>query len=373
MTSNNKIFGYIYRIYHENIFQKNLKGELFTPCYIGKTEESIQKRFLGHKRDAKNAGGKLNGGDGKLHSEMWAKNCKGFHIEQLDLGYSPQDLSEKESLYIKKFDSIKNGWNKITASSTKIVRGENVIIEIDGSARKFKSIAHMCRELGISGTSFQHWYKKKELSLSDAVSKAIEGKVIQQKKNEQFIEVFKRKYSTINELIRDKRVNKLNLTAVTLRRRIKDGMTIEDAIQMPLERKINSISLKLPDGNISKFSNIQDAHNHLNKLGIPVPPYSTIVSFIKKGYTPEQAFAFEKRPWEIKYEEYDSLVKNKKYEYVGEKNAFSNPVVVDYDKKIYTTIKLFSSAYGLDYTTIAEKIKKGTTVENILKKSGHLK
>jgi len=367
-----KIFGYIYRIYHENYWKKNSKGEFFQPCYIGKTEETIHKRFLGHKRDGKNAGGKKTGGDGKLHFEMHAKNCIGFHIEELDKAFSPQELSEKESFYIKKYDSIKNGWNKITASLTKTVRGQNVKIILDGQERKFASIAQLCRELDISGTSLQHWMKKKELSLQEAVIKSIEGKKNQQLKNQQVVEVFKRKYSSINELIRDKRVNKLNLSAVTVRRRIKDGIAIEDAIQMPLEKKVKSISLRLPDGSNAEFKNLQDAHRKLTESNLSVPPYSTIVSFIKKGYTPEQAFAFEKRPWEQKYDECDLLIKNKGYEYVGEKNPYSIPVIVDYEKKIYTTIKLFASAYGIDYTTVAEKLKKGFTVDEILKKSGHL-
>lgn len=371
MSEENKIFGYIYRIYHENYWKKNSKGEFFQPCYIGKTEETIHKRFLGHKRDAKNAGGKKTGGDGKLHFEMHAKNCIGFHIEELDKAFSPQDLSEKESLYIKKFDSIKNGWNKITASSTKTIRGQNVSISIDGRERKFESIAQLCREIEISGTSLQHWLKK-ELSLDEAVKKSIEGKLKQQIKNEKVIEVFKRKYSTINELVRDKKVNKLNLSAVTIRRRMKDGISIEDALLIPLERKIKSLSLKLSDGSISEFKNLQDAHTQLKERGIEVPPYSTIVSFINKGYTPEQAFAFEKRPWESKYEKCDLLIAKQGYEYVGEKNAYSIPVIVDIEKKIYTTIKLFAKAYGLDYTTVAEKLKQGQSVEKILKKSGHL-
>lgn len=371
MSEENKIFGYIYRIYHENYWKKNSKGEFFQPCYIGKTEETIHKRFLGHKRDAKNAGGKKTGGDGKLHFEMHAKNCVGFHVEELDKAYSPKDLSEKESLYIKKFDSIKNGWNKITASSTKTIRGQNVNITIEGNDRKFESIAQMCRELQISGTSLQHWLKK-ELPLDEAVKKAIEGKEIQQIRNQQVVEVFKRKYSTINEVVRDKKVNKLNLSAITIRRRVKDGMSIEDALQVPLERKIKALSLKLSDGTISEFKNLQDAHTQLKVQGIKVPPYSTIVSFINKGYTPEQAFAFDKRPWESKYDKCDLLISKHGYGYVGEKNPYSNPVIVDVEKKIYTTIKLFAKAYGLDYTTVAEKLKHGKTVEEILKKSGHI-
>ena len=101
--------------------------------------------------------------------------------------------------------------------------------------------------------------------------------------------------------------------------------------------------------------------------------YSTIVGYMGKGQSPEQAFGFEKRPWELKYEKTDLLVRDNQYQYIGDKSPFSEPVVVDHEKKIYTTVKLFASTYGLDYSNVSKKIKSGWTVEKILKKSGHLK
>ena len=156
-----KPFGYIYRIFHESMMHRDSDGNYYQPCYVGRTEESIHKRFLGHKRDARSVRGSTSGGDGKLHSKMWAENCIGFKVEELAIAYSPQELAKLEAHYIKHHDSIRKGWNKITASQTTRSRGESVLIVIDGKKRKFESLAQMCRQLEISNTSLNHWIKKK--------------------------------------------------------------------------------------------------------------------------------------------------------------------------------------------------------------------
>jgi len=60
-TANRAIFGYIYRIYNESIFHKNKAGEIIQPCYIGKTEETVEKRFQGHQRDSRKVRGSKSG------------------------------------------------------------------------------------------------------------------------------------------------------------------------------------------------------------------------------------------------------------------------------------------------------------------------
>jgi hypothetical protein len=134
-----KPFGYIYRIFHESMMHRDSDGNYYQPCYVGRTEESIHKRFLGHKRDARSVRGSTSGGDGKLHSKMWAENCIGFKVEELAIAYSPQELAKLEAHYIKHHDSIRKGWNKITASQTTRSRGESVLIVIDGKKMKFES------------------------------------------------------------------------------------------------------------------------------------------------------------------------------------------------------------------------------------------
>ncbi len=370
-TANNAIFGYIYRIYNETIFHKSKAGEIIQPCYIGKTEETVEKRFQGHQRDSRKVRGSKSGGDGKLHSEMWAKNCVGFKVEKLAEAYSPAELSEREAFYINQFDSIENGWNKISASTASEKRGENVTVLIDGVEQGFESIAHLCRKIEISPSALTYWLKRKGLPLSEAVTQAIKGKERELAKQSQTIEVFKRKYASYNELVRDIKVNKHGLSALTLRRRVNGGISIEDAITKPKEKGKESISLTFPSGETQIFPSVQEAHQALTAQKLTVVPYQTVVSYLNKGQTPEQAFGLEKRPWEQKYIECDVLVSQNGYEYVGERSPFSEPVIDDVEKKIYTTVKLFAKTFGLDYSNITKKIKAGWTVEQILKKSKH--
>ena len=371
MNNAENIFGVIYRIYNPRIIHLKENGEHIQPSYVGKTEETIHKRFLAHKRDVKKFTISNTGGDGKLHAEMWAKNSAGFKIELLAVAYSAEELSLKESYFIGKYDSIKNGWNKIIASTSKTKRGQPVTITINGKTSYYESNAHLCRQLNISGSSLTHWLKK-DISISDAVSKALEGKEKERVKSEKIIEVFKRKYSSFNEIARDSRVNKHNLAAITIRTRIKNGMSPEEAISKPKEKGSESLEIKLPNNETLTFKSVSDAHRSLTALKITNAPYQTVVSYLNKGLTPEQAFGFAKRPWELKYKKCDELVANKSYEYVGNKNPYAEPVIVDHEKKIYPSIKEFAKTYGLDYTTVTERIKTGVPIETILRLSGHL-
>lgn len=204
------------------------------------------------------------------------------------------------------------------------------------------------------------------------MAEAIKGKERERAKQNQTIEVFKRKYASYNELVRDAKVNKYKLSALTLRRLVNSGMSLEDAITKPKEKGRESISLTLPSGEIQIFSSVQEAHQALSAQKLTIVPYQTVVSYLNKGQTPEQAFGLEKRPWEQKYIECDLLVSQNGYEYVGDKSPFSEPVIDDVEKKIYTyAVKLFSKTFGLDYSNITKKIKAGWTVEQILKKSKH--
>jgi hypothetical protein len=171
-----KVFGYIYRITNPTIFTKNALGEFITPCYIGRTEKTVKTRFQGHLRDAKNVQGKDQGGDGKLHAIMWAHGLKGFVVEELDRAFSPAQLSEQEKHYQDKYDSIKYGWNKITASTITRVVEKSVVVELEGQKLEFTSIANLCRSLEVSNSTLTYWVKKRGLSLEDAIRSALAAK-----------------------------------------------------------------------------------------------------------------------------------------------------------------------------------------------------
>ena len=58
----------------------------------------------------------------------------------------------------------------------------------------------------------------------------------------------------------------------------------------------------------------------------------------------------------------------KEYKLTGELNAQSKPVVVKKNKEIFSSVKVFSSTYGFDYTTICAEIKSRLSKEKIIEK-----
>ena len=54
-------------------------------------------------------------------------------------------------------------------------------------------------------------------------------------------EVFKKTYESFNAIARDKKINKQNLTALTIRRRVSEGMSIEEALSAPKLRNYENI------------------------------------------------------------------------------------------------------------------------------------
>ena len=63
----------------------------------------------------------------------------------------------------------------------------------------------------------------------------------------------------------------------------------------------------------------------------------------------------------------ETLIK-KGYKLTGELNAQSKPVVVKKNKEIFSSVKVFSSTYGFDYTTICAEIKSGLSPDKIIEK-----
>jgi len=370
MTSQ-EVHGYIYRIFIPGLVMQVGENRIQL-SYVGQTKELIKKRFNDHMRDSKSYAGSKCGGDGKLRAVMNAYPLHKFKIEELAIAYSDEELCKLESEFIKKYDSKKTGWNKISAPLSKNRKGQNVSIVTGGITQEFESMAQLRRRLKLSDSSIRHWLKK-GLSLSDAVHKSLYGKennkII---KNNQMIEIFKRTFPSTKAAAKDKRVNKLGLSSALISKRLREGMTPEDAFSKPKQKGIEYITIKLPSGESMRFDTIKCAHNKLTELNFSIAAYQTVVSYLNKGYTPEQSFGFEKRPWEFKFKNLDQLVLEEGFEFIGKKHHLSIPVAVDFEKKIYLSIGEFCKAYGLDFTTAAENIKKGMSIEEILKKSGHI-
>ena len=346
-----KPFGWIYRIFHKNMPNQ---------CYIGRTKVGIKKRFEGHLRDAKKAN-KKGDGDAKLHKIMWAHQPDTFEVEEIDTAKDLIELKDKELHYQKKFNSINNGWNKNKAANITQVRGKPVKLKIEGVTHEASSKAELCRKLEISNSTVNHWIKKGK-SLPFSVKKALLAKKSSQEKKS--IIVFRKEFKDVNKLAKSK-FNKHKLHPSTIRERVKKGNTYEDALQKRISAP-KEIKIKFK-GKAFVYKSITEAHKALSKKIKNIPALSSVRSSINKGETPEAAFGIGKAKWEKKLTNIETLIK-KGYKLTGELNAQSKPVVVKKNKEIFSSVKVFSSTYGFDYTTICAEIKSGLSPDKIIEK-----
>jgi len=368
-----KVFGYIYRIYNPKLLTINEHSQPIELSYIGRTEKSVASRYLQHKRDANKFKGSEKGGDGKLHAIMWAHGLKDFISVELDKAYSPEELSNMETLYQEKYQSIKYGWNKIAASTINRINSDQLEVMVNGSLQKFSSLAQLCSQLGISNSTVTFGISKKKLSLEDAVASALKAKKNTEDKKNTPVIIYRTPYATLNDAVRDKKLNKHELNEKSLRTRIRNGMTLEEAFSTPPIRGRNTeVKITTPDDGVTHtFTSLAEAHRNLSST-YKVPPYSSVVTLCKeRGLTLEQAFGFTSRPWEEKYEELEALINNEGYTLVGKKSPYGDPVVLHITKEVFSTIKEFADSFGYDYTTIAEEIKRGITPDQILVKRKH--
>jgi len=75
--------------------------------YIGQTIRSLDARLKRHFHDAcRNPGSRL-----KIHRAINKYGTDKFSIEQIDEASSQEELNEKERYWIKKYDSMTNGYN----------------------------------------------------------------------------------------------------------------------------------------------------------------------------------------------------------------------------------------------------------------------
>lgn len=87
-----------YKIYKA---QNTITGE----CYIGATTKTIEERKLDHLQKAS------KGSYLKFHQAIQSNGANNFTWTQLDTAINNNDLAQKESKYILKFESHKKGYN----------------------------------------------------------------------------------------------------------------------------------------------------------------------------------------------------------------------------------------------------------------------
>ena len=96
--------------------------------YIGKTTRSLNDRLQGHINSAD------RGDNFKLSRAIRKYGKENFIIEPIDVAYNRDELNEKEVYYIKKYNSLEDGYNMTTG-------GEGGNTYIDKSDEEMKAIS----------------------------------------------------------------------------------------------------------------------------------------------------------------------------------------------------------------------------------------
>ncbi len=81
-----------------------IRNHMNDKVYIGQTIQAVNLRFNGHIKDSKSK-------KSKFYDAVKKYGKENFFYEVLETGLSEQELNERERYYIRKFDSVKNGYN----------------------------------------------------------------------------------------------------------------------------------------------------------------------------------------------------------------------------------------------------------------------
>lgn len=88
-----------------------IKNKINEKVYIGATTKTIRHRFMRHKsyKDVNSTN--------EFYRDMALLGEENFFVEELEVTYDLYDARGLERYYIKKFDSINNGYNRATGGS----------------------------------------------------------------------------------------------------------------------------------------------------------------------------------------------------------------------------------------------------------------
>jgi phage pi2 protein 07 len=345
-------------------------------CYIGRTTETIEKRFKGHIQEAKKTKLSIKDGDGKLHKMMEASGLKLTVIEEIDSADTLEELLNLERKYIKEYDAVKKGLNKVKGSRYITPREETISVIIKNQKIKASSKNQLCKKLDIKFSTVNSWLSN-GATLQEAVDQSVKAHNMTLAKRGS-IKAFRRVYDSYNDLAKDKRANKHGWTGRELSKKHKNGdkKDLEKILITPIKKLSKKIKIDLPGGLIKNYDSIKSAledwENLVKDFSLQIsykkPAYQTVVSYLNEGQEPEQALGLIDRPWKKELKDIYKLKNDKGYKLIGKLKGLGKPVVDNDKKEIFSTAKRFAKEYNYEYTTIAEELKKGLTPEQIRKK-----
>lgn len=149
-----------------------IRNDINSKVYVGKTELSIEKRFREHCRDAF----KERCEKRPLYAAMRKYGTEHFHVSQLEETDQPE---EKECEWIERLRSFKTGYNATMGGDGKRFLDYDLVIE---TYSKTKNIAEVARILNCSACQVALVLKNAQIPVVSGqdVSKEINSKVINQ-------------------------------------------------------------------------------------------------------------------------------------------------------------------------------------------------
>lgn len=145
--------GYIYKI----------TNSVNNKCHIGKTENSIEKRFAEHKKDAF----RERTENRPLYKAMRKYGVGSFSIEEIEEVQDSQLLCERECYWINYFNSFHYGYNATRGGDGKPYVDEEKVIN---ALKEYPCYAEVARQLGYSVDSVRKIAHKHNIAFDPMLS-----------------------------------------------------------------------------------------------------------------------------------------------------------------------------------------------------------
>ncbi len=351
-------------------------------CYIGQHRNSDLKiRWNRHKRDARKYDATKKGRGSKfakLHQAMQTLGGVDYFelkeiepFEHYDENQLIDLLNAAEDEYIKKNNSIKNGWNIVNAHKTNSRRKSSE-----------KSLSQEANDNKVSYTSLLYRVNK----VGETVEEAIKHLKNNAKKPTEKYEYKRQIFKNIKEISESKLHNKNNLDKKTIERKIRElkqsnklkiiiNQNENEKIYVLVDEIFNAIKRRevydviTPEGDELSGLIINLHKILLKRFPNDVPEnYTTVQGRIKKdNWDVQQAFGFEYPPDLI---EIKPLIEYEGYKWAVEKPDFRKtanykPVVFHSSKEIFASQKEFCETFGFKDYEVSELLKTGKTPEEV--------
>lgn len=295
-----------------------IKNNVNNKVYIGLTTATIELRFRKHLYNALSS---YKGG--KLYVAMRKYGKHNFKIECLKTCFSYGELAEQERLFIKKYDSYKNGYNSKPGGTLGGNCGTKVVVQ----GKEFSSLARAASYYSISSELFIA-----RLRYGWSVEEALEIKYRRRKPSKNYNVVVQGQNF---ECMKDASEH-YNICKNRVRYRVWCGWTLEQALGIVDKKYIPPLSqpIKFRDKMYNSKRELTTEYN---------VDYRLFMNRLRLGFSIEEALGVKLRVY---------------------KHNTSKPV--EYKGKQYDTIKSLALDYEVNYKALTYQLSKGRTVKEAL-------